>query len=104
MNLALGIKLEVQDNHGASYVGQNMIKQYGQPQRTVEIVIKPEMPCVRLEIGSIYGIILKIKAADLVCGVGIPMMIVNGTDPTVLYDVLEGTARGSFFAAIRQER
>ena len=49
MNLALGIKLEVQDNHGASYVGQSMIEQYGQPQRTVGIVIKPEMPCVSIK-------------------------------------------------------
>ncbi len=48
------------------------------------------------------GMYSKIKAADLVTADGIPMMIVKGTDPTILYSVLEGDARGSFFAAQRK--
>jgi len=47
------------------------------------------------------GMYSKIKAADLVTNAGIPMMIVKGTDPAVLYSVLEGDAKGSFFAAKR---
>ena len=50
------------------------------------------------------GMYSKIKAADLVTSVGIPMMIVKGTDPTVLYSVLEGDARGTFFAADKTKR
>ena len=47
------------------------------------------------------GMYSKIKAADLVTSDGIPMMIVNGTDPYILYNVLDGTAKGTFFAAKR---
>ena len=50
------------------------------------------------------GMYSKIKAADLVTDVGIPMMIVKGTDPTVLYSVLEGDARGTFFSADKTKR
>lgn len=45
------------------------------------------------------GMQSKIQAADLVTRIGIPMFIVNGTDPTVLYSVLDNTARGTLFAA-----
>ncbi len=45
------------------------------------------------------GMYSKIKAAELVTSAGIPMMIVKGTDPTILYSVLEGDARGTFFSA-----
>ena len=47
------------------------------------------------------GMYSKIKAADLVTREGIPMMIVKGTDPSILYSVLEGNARGTFFSAVR---
>ena len=48
------------------------------------------------------GMYSKIKAADLVTRQGIPMMIVKGTDPTILYSVLDGDARGTFFCAKRK--
>ena len=45
------------------------------------------------------GMATKLEAAKLVTEAGIPMFILNGKDPHVLYDLLDGTAVGTYFAA-----
>lgn len=47
------------------------------------------------------GMAAKIKAAKIVSEAGIPMIIANGTDPHILYDILKGEKRGTFFAAAK---
>lgn len=43
------------------------------------------------------GMLAKLSAAKISTQAGIPMMIVNGTDPEILYDIFEGKSRGTFF-------
>ncbi|MBQ6613697.1 MAG: glutamate 5-kinase [Clostridia bacterium] len=43
------------------------------------------------------GMQAKLLAAQMTAAAGIPMMIVNGTDPEILYNVMDGTAKGTFF-------
>jgi len=43
------------------------------------------------------GMITKLKAAKIVCDAGIPMFIVNGKDPEILYDLFEGKFVGTYF-------
>ena len=43
------------------------------------------------------GMQAKLMAAQMTADAGIPMMIVNGTDPEILYDVINGTAKGTYF-------
>lgn len=43
------------------------------------------------------GMITKIEAAEIVTQHGIPMAIINGDDPTHLYDLLDGYAIGTRF-------
>ncbi len=45
------------------------------------------------------GMATKLEAARLVTEAGIPMFILNGKDPHVLYDLLDGKAVGTYFAA-----
>ena len=45
------------------------------------------------------GMGAKLVAARMVTDIGIPMFITNGENPEVLYDILEGRARGTYFAA-----
>ena len=40
----------------------------------------------------------KIDAAIIASSAGIPSMIVNGANPEILYDIMNGEARGTFFA------
>lgn len=47
------------------------------------------------------GMITKIKAAQIVTEVGIPMLIVNGKNPEVLYRIMDGEHVGTYFAARR---
>ena len=44
------------------------------------------------------GMQAKLIAAQMLGDEGIPMIIVCGTDPEILYDVLDGTATGTYFA------
>ena len=44
------------------------------------------------------GMQAKLIAAQMLATDGIPMMIVQGTDPEILYKVMDGTAHGTFFA------
>ncbi len=43
------------------------------------------------------GMQAKLIAAQMLGEAGIPMMIVQGTDPEILYDVMEGKAHGTYF-------
>ena len=45
------------------------------------------------------GMKAKIDAAIIAARAGIPSMIVNGANPEILYDIMDGTARGTVFAA-----
>ena len=45
------------------------------------------------------GMIAKIKAASIATNMGIPMMIINGEDPFILYEILDGKHVGTYFAA-----
>jgi glutamate 5-kinase len=41
--------------------------------------------------------VTKLKAAGIVGDAGIPMVIMNGKDPVMLYSVIEGAKVGTFF-------
>lgn len=45
------------------------------------------------------GMIAKINAAQIANENGIPMLIINGENPAVLYDILDGKHLGTYFAA-----
>lgn len=45
------------------------------------------------------GMITKIKAAQIVTEAGIPMLIVNGKNPDILYEISDGKHVGTYFAA-----
>jgi glutamate 5-kinase len=45
------------------------------------------------------GMATKLTAASIVWKAGIPMFILNGKDPHVLYDLLDGKQVGTYFAA-----
>lgn len=45
------------------------------------------------------GMITKIKAAEIVTQKGIPMLIVNGKNPEILYRISDGEHVGTYFAA-----
>ena len=45
------------------------------------------------------GMATKLQAAQMVVRAGIPMCILNGKDPTVLYRLLDGEHVGTYFAA-----
>lgn len=45
------------------------------------------------------GMIAKLNAASIANDNGIPMLIINGEDPNVLYDILDGKHIGTYFAA-----
>ena len=48
------------------------------------------------------GMATKLEAARTVTEAGIPMVILNGKDPHVLYDLLDGKEIGTYFAAQKQ--
>ncbi|MBQ3063772.1 MAG: glutamate 5-kinase [Clostridia bacterium] len=45
------------------------------------------------------GMATKLTAAKIVTDMGIPMYIVNGKDPLILYELLDGAHVGTYFAA-----
>jgi glutamate 5-kinase len=45
------------------------------------------------------GMIAKLNAAKIVASVGIPMFILNGEDPEILYTLLDGGHIGTYFCA-----
>ncbi len=50
------------------------------------------------------GMITKIKAAQIVTEAGIPMLIVNGKNPEVLYRISDGEHIGTYFAPMKSEK
>lgn len=50
------------------------------------------------------GMITKIKAAQIVTEAGIPMLIVNGKNPEVLYRISDGEHIGTYFAPAKKEK
>lgn len=45
------------------------------------------------------GMSTKIQAARIATAQGIPMAIINGADPNLLYDLLDGVPTGTLFTA-----
>lgn len=45
------------------------------------------------------GMVTKVKAAEMVTSKGIPMVIINGETPELLYDILKGKQVGTIFEA-----
>ena len=45
------------------------------------------------------GMATKISAAKIATGAGVTMVIANGKDPSVLYDIVEGKPMGTRFLA-----
>lgn len=43
------------------------------------------------------GMVTKIHAADIACGTGIDMSIINGSNPALLYDLFDGKPMGTYF-------
>ena len=43
------------------------------------------------------GYITKLNAAKIATEAGIPMFILNGSDPEILYDLNEGNCAGTYF-------
>ena len=43
------------------------------------------------------GMRAKLEAAESVMAAGIPMVIVNGADPEILYDITAGEFTGTYF-------
>ena len=43
------------------------------------------------------GLITKLRAAKMVTEEGIPMFLVNGEKPDILYDLFEGKQPGTYF-------
>lgn len=50
------------------------------------------------------GMRAKLEAAKLVTDEGIPMFIMNGHDPAILYDLLDGKHVGTYFTAHKGEK
>lgn len=64
--------------------------------------ITPEIEALAGGAGSSRGtggMITKIHAAQIACGSGIDMAIINGEDPSLLYRLFDGEAIGTHFAA-----
>lgn len=48
------------------------------------------------------GMIAKLNAAKIVTESGIPMFILNGHDPEILYELLDGAHIGTYFVAVKK--
>ena len=53
---------------------------------------------------SVGGMATKLKAAKMTGDLGIDMVIANGSDPQLLYDILEGKSVGTRFAGRREQK
>lgn len=49
------------------------------------------------------GMVTKIHAADIACGAGIDMSIINGSNPALLYDLFDGVPVGTYFLGRKQD-
>ncbi len=43
------------------------------------------------------GVITKLHAAEIACAAGIPMFLISGENPEILYDLFEGKCVGTYF-------
>ena len=50
------------------------------------------------------GMVTKLKAAEMAMGSGMDMVIANGADPNVLYEIMEGKGVGTRFVGRRNEQ
>ncbi|MBQ8344651.1 MAG: glutamate 5-kinase [Clostridia bacterium] len=50
------------------------------------------------------GMMAKLNAAKIVTAAGIPMIVLNGHDPEILYNLLDGGHLGTYFAACRDRK
>ena len=50
------------------------------------------------------GMIAKLNAAKIVTDAGIPMFILNGSNPEILYTLLDGGHVGTYFCADKSKR
>jgi glutamate 5-kinase len=50
------------------------------------------------------GMIAKLNAAKIVTSVGIPMFILNGHEPEILYTLLDGGHVGTYFCAEKKDK
>ena len=48
------------------------------------------------------GMLTKVRAAQLACGAGVDMAIINGKDPALLYDLFDGKPVGTHFVGSRE--
>lgn len=53
--------------------------------------------------GGTGGMRSKLEAAQIAGAAGIPMFLAHGAEPAVLYSILEGKARGTYFAAEKKK-
>lgn len=49
------------------------------------------------------GMITKIKAADIATNVGITTLVISGSDPTIIYDIIDGKDCGTKFTANKKQ-
>ena len=49
------------------------------------------------------GMITKLAAAEIANGAGIDMFILNGSDPFIIYDLLDGKKVGTLFNSARRD-
>ena len=61
------------------------------------------MQPVRLLILGTGGMATKLVAAQRATQAGVDMVIANGQDPAVLYDIIEGKSVGTLFTGRRDE-
>lgn len=48
------------------------------------------------------GMVTKIHAADIACSAGIDMSIINGANPSLMYDLFDGKSVGTYFIGRKQ--
>lgn len=68
--------------------------------------VTPEIRALAGDKGSdlaVGGMATKLNAAEIVNAVGCDMVIANGTNPEILYDILEGKSAGTRFTAGRKD-
>ena len=70
--------------------------------RLIDVISKltPELFTLAGAAGSARGtggMVTKLRAAEIACRAGIPMAIVNGSTPDILYDLFDGVPCGTLF-------
>ena len=50
------------------------------------------------------GMETKVQAAEIAGAAGIPMLLLSGKDPSILYSIIDGKKIGTYFAASKRSR